>query len=145
MNDEAVRRQIAYENRGRVVPNSGASITPRQIPEDVLHQLGIKLAWISSWIDEAPANKARDGEAQTWGRLAKLAEETGEVITAFIGVTGQNPRKGFTHNYTQVLKELLDTAVTALCAYEHMTNNGGHSIGALVEHIMFVEKRADGD
>jgi hypothetical protein len=99
------------------------------------------LAKLSQWIDDA--NKHRDSEAITWGRLAKVSEEAGEVIAAWIGVTSQNPRKGVTHTRDDVLKELLDTAVTALAAYEHMTGNHGESIQALFSHILFLHKRAE--
>lgn len=100
------------------------------------------LAMISDWIDNSPENLARDPEARTWGRLAKVSEECGEVIAAYIGVTGQNPRKGITHKPDDVLKELLDVAITALCAYEHMTGNRGDSLQALFGVIHSTAKRA---
>lgn len=99
-----------------------------------------RLAEISQWIDDANAH--RDPEAITWGRLAKVSEECGELIEAYIGCTGQNPRKGVTHNLEDVKKELLDIAFTALAAYEHLTGNFGGSLGAFVEHTIFLHKRA---
>lgn len=101
-----------------------------------------QLAAISQWVDDAPENLARDPEARRWGRLAKVAEEAGEVISAFIGATGQNPRKGVCASEAEVVKELMDVAVTALCAAEHMTGNHGQSLGLLFEHILFLHKRA---
>lgn len=101
------------------------------------------LAALSDWIDTSPANAARDREAATWGRLAKITEEAGEVIAAFIGATEQNPRKGRTHDGTDVIKELLDVALTALCAVEHMTGNSGRSMGELSDHIRSVAGRAE--
>lgn len=100
----------------------------------VTTDLADALATVSRWIDEAPANAARDPEAATWGRLAKVAEESGEVIAAYIGATGQNPRKGVTHSAGDVREELLDVALTALAAYEHMTGNQGTCLQALREH-----------
>lgn len=100
------------------------------------------LAALSEWIDDAPANAARDREAATWGRLAKIPEEAGEVIAAFIGATEQNPRKGRTHEISDVVKELLDVALTALCAVEHMTGNAGTSMGQFSEHVRSVAARA---
>lgn len=79
--------------------------------DDLLHAL-------SAWIDEGNAHRPQ--EARTWGRLAKVSEECGEVISAFIGATGQNPRKGVTHSQADVEEELLDVAVTALCALAHL-------------------------
>lgn len=90
---------------------------------------------LSKWIDDA--NSHRDPEAATWGRLAKIAEEHGEVIEAFIGVTGQNPRKGETHTMAQVAEELLDTALTALAAYVHVTAAGD----VMADFDTFVKER----
>ncbi|WP_069751641.1 MazG-like family protein [Streptomyces sp. EN16] len=49
-------------------------------------------------------------------RLLKLTEEAGEVAQAWIGVTGQNPRKGVTHTPGDVADELCDVIVTASVA-----------------------------
>lgn len=106
------------------------------------HIMGVRLARLSRWIDESPENAARDPEAATWGRLSKITEEAGEVITAFIGVTGQNPRKGVYATDDAVRKELLDVAVTALAAYEHMTGNEGQSVVALNRFLDSLIKRA---
>lgn len=98
------------------------------------------LVALSRWIDAGNAH--RDPEAVTWGRLAKLAEEQGEVIAAYIGATGQNPRKGVTHTMEDVQKELLDVAITALGAYEHITGHRGWALAALDEAIVSVANRA---
>jgi hypothetical protein len=84
----------------------------------------------------------RDAEARTWGRLAKVAEESGEVISAFIGATGQNPRKGVICTIAAVEDELLDVAITALAAYEHLTSNQGQSIAALSAKLGDICRRA---
>jgi hypothetical protein len=96
---------------------------------------GRQLAALSRWIDTHPANAARDPEAQLWGRVSKVSEETGEAIAALIGATGQNPRKGLTHTMDDVVAELLDVAVTALCAVEHVRGNTGGSLDELVAMI----------
>jgi len=98
------------------------------------------LVALSEWIDEG--NTGRAAEAVTWGRLAKIAEENGEVIEAFIGAIGQNPRKGVTHSMDDVRKELLDVAITALGAYEHLSDHSGTSLAALDEAIVSVGIRA---
>lgn len=49
-------------------------------------------------------------------RLLKLTEEAGEVAQAWIGVQGQNPRKGVTHTMVDVQDELCDVIVTAAVA-----------------------------
>jgi NTP pyrophosphatase (non-canonical NTP hydrolase) len=98
---------------------------------------------LSKWIDEHPGNAARDPEARSWGRLAKVQEEAGEVVAAFIGYTGQNPRKGVTHTLDDVVKELLDVAITALGAVEHVTGHTGpSSLQLLDDAILRVARRA---
>jgi len=98
------------------------------------------LVELSKWIDAG--NDRRDPEAVTWGRLAKITEEAGEVIEAFIGYTGQNPRKGVTHQRADVIDELLDVAVTALGAIEHMVGHDGLALERLDQKIIKVAKRA---
>lgn len=100
------------------------------------------LARLSRWIDELPDNAARSVETQLWSRTMKVAEEVGEVCAAVVGYTGQNPRKGYTHTREDIAKELLDVAVTALCAYEHLTDNRGESFRALIQHIDNLIRRA---
>jgi hypothetical protein len=101
------------------------------------------LVYLSRWIDDFPANKDRDVEAQLWGRVSKIGEEFGEVIEAMIGATGQNPRKGITHDLSDVRKELLDVAITALGAIEHIDGHAGMAIPALFLAIENVRIRAD--
>lgn len=95
---------------------------------------------LSEWIDAGNAH--RDTEAIAWGRLAKVGEEFGEVIAAWIGYTGQNPRKGRTHRKDDVIEELLDVAVAALGAVEHLDRHRGQSIEILFDKIMRVRDRA---
>ena len=99
------------------------------------------LVALSRWID-AGQPVTRDPEALTWGRLSKITEEAGEVIAAYIGATGQNPRKGFTHTLNDVREELLDVAVTALGAYEHLTQHEGRALSDLRYKIVEVATRA---
>lgn len=94
-----------------------------------------------SWRIDAH-NGRRDPESVTWGRLAKVSEECGEVIAAFIAYTGQNPRKPKREDaWVEVVEELLDVAVTALAAVEHMTGNEGRSLDLLEGKINKVAAR----
>ena len=61
--------------------------------------------------------------AQDWARLSKIAEELGEALQAFIGITGQNPRKGVYGSLDDVDNELVDTALTAILALQHFTKD----------------------
>ena len=107
-----------------------------------MSEMALALAALSEWIDGSAANQSRPHEAQLWGRCVKVAEEAGEVVAALIGATGQNPRKGVTHGIEDVEKELLDVAVSALCAVEHLTGNAGSSIFALQRHLARLKERA---
>lgn len=97
---------------------------------------------VSAWIDNSPTNKTADPQARTWARIGKVAEECGEVIAAYIGATGQNPRKGYTHTIADVETELLDVALTALAAWAHLRENKENSILALITHIAHRSARA---
>lgn len=102
-----------------------------------------RLAALSSWIDEHNAD--RDAEARTWGRVAKLAEETGEVVAAYIGVTGQNPREGASgYPPLALVEELYDVAITALGAITHLHKNRQDLdvTTRLLERIAEVHERA---
>lgn len=100
-----------------------------------------RLIELNKWIDST--NKNRDPEAATWSRLAKIGEEYGETVAAYIGVTGQNVRKGVTHSVDDVAHELLDTAVTALLALEHLSSNRGDSLQMMFQHIIELHKRME--
>lgn len=67
---------------------------------------------VTQWLDV----RNGCGPAELAGRILKVAEETGEVAAAWIGATGQNPRKGTTHRTADVGAELADVAFTALVA-----------------------------
>lgn len=105
-----------------------------------LGPLALRLVALSEWVDAG--NVGRDPEAQLWGRCAKVAEESGEVIAALIGATGQNPRKGVTHTHEDLIKELLDVAVSALGAVEHITEHDASSIYRLADHLAALCDRA---
>jgi NTP pyrophosphatase (non-canonical NTP hydrolase) len=90
---------------------------------------------ITRWLDESnPVGPHEDSM-----RVMKLAEECGEAVAAYIGMVGQNPRKGVTHSLDDLLNELADVAVTALCAMQHFTQDTDVTEGvfaAKVERII---------
>ena len=71
-------------------------------------------------------------------RLMKLAEEAGEVMQAYIGVQGQNPRKGVTHTNADVAQELCDVIVTAAVALHRFT---GDPAGLLARKVGKIRAR----
>lgn len=74
-------------------------------------------------------------------RVGKIFVEAGELADAIEGFTGENPRKGFYKNSSDVIKELLDCASASLCAVEHMTGNFGVSVDMLEEHVEINRER----
>jgi hypothetical protein len=102
-------------------------------------------AWVlpalSGWIDAHNAHRP-SGE-QLWCRVGKIGEEYGEAVNALIGMTGQNPRKGITATRDHLRAELLDVAVTALAAVEHLNANTGTALAALDDHLRHLAARAD--
>ncbi|MGI5041504.1 MazG-like family protein [Streptomyces sp. JAC128] len=76
-----------------------------------------------TWLDQ---QNGRDQQEITL-RLLKLTEESGEVAQAWIGTTGQNPRKGTTHSVEDVADELCDVIVTAAVALASLVDDpAGH-------------------
>jgi hypothetical protein len=72
--------------------------------------------------------------AQDWARISKVGEELGEAIQKFIGITGQNPRKGYQGDMAGVLDELADTAFTAIYAIQHFTKSSSQTRFILRAH-----------
>ncbi|MEU7976859.1 MazG-like family protein [Micromonospora sp. NPDC049089] len=68
------------------------------------------------WLDAANGT----GQTELTCRILKLTEEAGEASAAWIGLLGQNPRKGVTHTREDVAAELADVAFTALVAIESL-------------------------
>ncbi len=102
---------------------------------------GRQLAEFSAWVDAGYPDHI-GAEAHAWRRIAKAGEEHGEVIQAFYGVLGENFRKGETHDWADLVSELLDEAAAALGAVEHFTGNQGRALPLLHEKIAAVYQRA---
>lgn len=86
------------------------------------------VAALAAWLDESNGT----GPHETSMRLMKLTEEVGEVTQAYIGLQGQNPRKGVTHTEADVADELCDVIVTAMVALHSFTDDpAGHFAGKL--------------
>jgi len=129
------RRAGAWES-GVVTNDDGTTAAAGRLDGEVARGV----VALSRWIDDGNAH--RDPEAQTWARLAKVAEESGEVVAAWIGATGQNPRKGVTHTLDDVADELCDVALTALCALEHLRGHDGRAVDVLADRLARTLARA---
>ncbi|MFF5718058.1 MazG-like family protein [Streptomyces buecherae] len=89
-----------------------------------------------AWLDAA--NATRDRAEETALRLLKLTEETGEVMNAYTGLTGHNPRKGVTHARADVAAELCDVILTAAVVLHEFSDDPA---GTLDAHVRGVTER----
>ena len=97
------------------------------------------VADITAWLDAAnPAGPHEDAM-----RVLKLVEEAGEAAAAYIGMVGQNPRKGVTHTRDDLLGELADVALTALCAIQHFTQHSAVTRAVLAAKVSRIMARSD--
>ncbi|WP_141582454.1 NUDIX domain-containing protein [Actinomadura sp. WMMA1423] len=65
------------------------------------------------WADSARIRTGYLAEVPTHLLVMKIAEEVGEVVEAYLGMTGGNPRKGVHRTAADVLDELADVILTA--------------------------------
>ncbi|WP_051570992.1 MazG-like family protein [Cryptosporangium arvum] len=79
-----------------------------------------------AWLD---AHNGRSPD-EVSARVGKVAEELGEVWAAWIGATGQNPRKGHTHTPADVADELADVALAAATASLSLPGSGRPAAGS---------------
>jgi len=93
---------------------------------------------ITAWLD----NSNPTGPHEDAMRVMKLMEEAGEAAAAYIGVTGQNPRKRVTHEMDDLLNELADVAITALCAMQHFTQDETVTRAYLASKVDGIIKRS---
>jgi len=88
------------------------------------------------WIDKANGRTPHEVAM----RILKVTEEAGEVASAYIGMTGQNPRKGVTHTAEDVADELCDVILAAAVALVSVT--GGEAEQVLSAKLAKVAERA---
>jgi hypothetical protein len=90
--------------------------------------------YVDEWLDaEVSEPYKQQPLAQDWARIGKVIEELGESISALIGATGQNPRKGTTHSQEDVLGEVADSVMTGILAIQHFTKNTSETRRILME------------
>jgi hypothetical protein len=92
---------------------------------------------VNAWLDQNPRNPHEDSM-----RVMKVGEEFGEAVAAYIGMTGQNPRKGVTHTESDLMAELADVAITALCAIQHFTGSREATRNAIADKLWVIIQRA---
>lgn len=99
------------------------------------------IAAITRWLDRS--NATMDPALDESMRIMKIGEEFGEVVEAYIGYTGQNPRKGQTHSRSDVLAELADVAITALCAMYRFTQDADVTRAVLASKVATIMDRSN--
>ncbi|MEU9337940.1 MazG-like family protein [Streptomyces sp. NPDC048290] len=91
---------------------------------------------IREWLD-AEAGQGGDRDKQMMLRVLKITEEAGEVAEALHGALGGNPRKGHSHTWEDVEKELVDVAVTTLVALSTLNPEGWEkALGGRLQHLV---------
>ncbi|MEU6610142.1 MazG-like family protein [Streptomyces shenzhenensis] len=84
------------------------------------------------WLDkESPVT----GEMAKTMRVLKIGEEFGEVAEALHGAMRANPRKGSSHTWDDVHKELCDVAITSLIALASLTPDAQELFDERLQHI----------
>jgi hypothetical protein len=96
------------------------------------------VADITAWLDASNPDTAHEDCM----RVLKLTEEAGEAAAAYIGMVGQNPRKGVTHSLDDLLGELADVALTALCAMQHFTRDDAVTRAVLAAKVQRIVTRS---
>jgi NTP pyrophosphatase (non-canonical NTP hydrolase) len=89
---------------------------------------------IRVWLDEN-AGEQTDSERSLL-RVLKIGEEFGEVSEALHGALGANPRKGVSHSWADVRKELIDVAVTTLVALDTLGPEAEKEFDARLQHLV---------
>ncbi|MEV7389527.1 MazG-like family protein [Streptomyces sp. NPDC091215] len=74
-------------------------------------------------------------EHETAMRLLKVTEEAGEATAAYIGMTGQNPRKGISHTTADVADELCDVIIAATVALHSFTDTPAADLTAKLDAV----------
>ncbi|MGW3351717.1 MazG-like family protein [Nonomuraea rubra] len=112
-------------------PTSTAASTRPHTPPSLWAHIAAMLTWLDA------ANPRTDHELSM--RLMKIGEEYGEAVAAYIGLTGQNPRKGVTHTHDDLAGELCDIVITALVALASHTGTAATAEATMRRHL---ERRA---
>jgi NTP pyrophosphatase (non-canonical NTP hydrolase) len=98
---------------------------------------------LDAWLDDNVSAMYREQPlAQDWARLSKMAEEVGECIQAYIGATGQNPRKGIVNDMDDVLDEAVDVIVTAIMFIQHTTKDAMQTADLIEDRWEYRMKKA---
>lgn len=85
-----------------------------------------------TWLDEESATTR---EVACLLRVLKISEEAGEVAEAVHGASGSNPRKGASHTWDDVQKELCDVILTSMVALRTLTPDAEKVFAERLHHV----------
>ncbi|MEU0664137.1 MazG-like family protein [Streptomyces lavendulocolor] len=88
---------------------------------------------LRGWLDDEGQSAAGDVKLL---RVLKIGEEFGEAAEAITGALGANPRKGNSHTWQDVEKELSDVIVTAMVALATITPEAEKVLDARVHGLL---------
>ena len=89
---------------------------------------------LRTWLDDN-ADPATAGDVRLL-RVLKIGEEFGEVAEALHGAMGSNPRKGASHTWEDVHKELADVIVTSMVALATLSPDAEKILDARLQHLV---------
>lgn len=89
---------------------------------------------LRDWLDDN-AGPATAGDVRLL-RVLKIGEEFGEVAEAMHGALGTNPRKGASHTWEDVHKELADVIVTSMVALATLSPDAEKILDARLQHLV---------
>ncbi|MFE6030228.1 endonuclease/exonuclease/phosphatase [Streptomyces niveus] len=126
----ALREAESPTFRENAAPHFPVPTRPEEFPvEDTTWP---RIEMLRTWLDE---NAAPVGDERLW-RILKISEEVGEVAEAMHGAAGTNPRKGHSHTWDDVTKELCDVIVTSMVALSTCTPDAAKLLDERLQHLV---------
>ncbi|WP_019548652.1 MazG-like family protein [Streptomyces sulphureus] len=89
---------------------------------------------LRQWLDDEAAPAAEQDRRLL--RVLKIGEEYGEVAEAVHGALAANPRKGSSHTWADVEKELCDVIVTSMVALSTLAPDAEKLLNERLEHLV---------
>ncbi|MGA5818116.1 MazG-like family protein [Kitasatospora sp. NPDC094028] len=98
--------------------------------DELWGRVGRLRTWLDDEAEEVPVAGVR------LLRVLKIGEEFGEVPEAVHGALGANPRKGRSHDWSDVELELCDVIVTAMVALDTISGSGRKALDDRLRHLV---------
>ncbi|MCS0634725.1 MazG-like family protein [Streptomyces sp. LP05-1] len=89
---------------------------------------------LRAWLDDNAGDRTET--EQRLLRVLKIGEEFGEASEALHGALAANPRKGASHDWDDVRKELSDVIVTAMVALATVSDDPAKALDDRLRHLV---------